>query len=165
MWKVILFAHDFSECAGRVEPLVRELSRTMCAKIVVCHVSSDLHGLPPETIIQPPGEEGPKRVRDYVLDKARDRLERIAEKLRRECVTTEVDARLGDISEGILAAARDARAEVIVMGTHGRRGLEHLFLGSVAEKVVRTAPCPVLTVRHPEHDFVTPDALVTTTQA
>jgi nucleotide-binding universal stress UspA family protein len=40
------------------------------------------------------------------------------------------------------------------MGTHGRGGVAHLLLGSVAEKVVRTAPCPVLTVRHPEHEFV-----------
>ena len=42
------------------------------------------------------------------------------------------------------------------MGTHGHTGLAHLFMGSVAEKVVRRAPCPVLTVRHPEHEFVHP---------
>lgn len=42
------------------------------------------------------------------------------------------------------------------MGTHGRSGVSHLLLGSVAEKVVRRAPCPVLTVRQEEHDFVTP---------
>jgi nucleotide-binding universal stress UspA family protein len=43
-----------------------------------------------------------------------------------------------------------------VLGTHGRGGLAHMLLGSVAEKVVRKAPCPVLTVRHPEHEFVAP---------
>jgi nucleotide-binding universal stress UspA family protein len=47
--------------------------------------------------------------------------------------------------------------ELIVMGTHGRTGVSHLLVGSVAERVVRTAPCPVLTVRHPEHEFVLPD--------
>ena len=46
------------------------------------------------------------------------------------------------------------------MGTHGRGAMAHLLMGSVAERVVRTAPCPVLTVRHPEHEFVVPDALV-----
>jgi hypothetical protein len=41
-----------------------------------------------------------------------------------------------------------------VLGTHGRGPVAHMLLGSVAERVVRTAPCPVLTVRHPQHDFV-----------
>jgi nucleotide-binding universal stress UspA family protein len=52
------------------------------------------------------------------------------------------------------------RIGIIVMGTHGRGVMAHLVLGSVAEKVVRTAPCPVLTVRHPQHEFVLPDALI-----
>jgi len=42
------------------------------------------------------------------------------------------------------------------MGTHGHSGLAHMLLGSVTEKVVRKSPCPVLTVRHPEHEFVRP---------
>ena len=50
--------------------------------------------------------------------------------------------------------------DLIVTGTNGRGGLAHLLMGSVATHVVRTAPCPVLTVRHPEHEFITPDALV-----
>jgi nucleotide-binding universal stress UspA family protein len=47
-----------------------------------------------------------------------------------------------------------------VTGTHGRGAVAHALIGSVAERVLRTAPCPVLTVRHPEHEFVIPDALV-----
>lgn len=46
--------------------------------------------------------------------------------------------------------------DVIVMGTHGRTGLKHFLTGSVAERVVRSGPCPVLTVRHPEHEFIVP---------
>ena len=57
------------------------------------------------------------------------------------------------------------RIDLIVMGTHGRGMMGHLFMGSVAERVVRGAPCPVLTVRHPEHEFVLPDALQTVSQA
>jgi nucleotide-binding universal stress UspA family protein len=60
---------------------------------------------------------------------------------------------------GIVAHARDIAADVIVIGTHGRGALSKLLLGSVAERVVRIAPCPVLTVRHPQHEFVIPDAL------
>jgi nucleotide-binding universal stress UspA family protein len=46
---------------------------------------------------------------------------------------------------------------VLVLGTHGRTGLKHLLLGSVAERVVRVSSCPVLTVRHPEHEFLVDD--------
>ena len=53
--------------------------------------------------------------------------------------------------------ATDERIDLIVMGTHGRRGMAHLLMGSVAERVVRTASCPVLTVHHPEHEFIIPD--------
>lgn len=61
--------------------------------------------------------------------------------------------------------ARDSDIDLIVMGTHGRGLLGHVFMGSVAERVVRIAPCPVLTLRNPEHEFVLPDALQTVTAA
>jgi nucleotide-binding universal stress UspA family protein len=56
----------------------------------------------------------------------------------------------------IIRFAREDATDLIVMGTHGHSGLAHVLLGSVTEKVVRKAPCPVLTVRHPEHEFVHP---------
>jgi nucleotide-binding universal stress UspA family protein len=57
--------------------------------------------------------------------------------------------------EAIVRYAQEAGIDLIVMGTHGRRGADHLLMGSVAERVVRSAPCPVLTVRHPEREFIT----------
>jgi len=68
-------------------------------------------------------------------------------------------------AEAIVDYAANHAIDVTVIGTHGRRGFEHLLMGSVAERVVRTAPCPVLTVRHPEREFVAPDALVTVAKA
>jgi nucleotide-binding universal stress UspA family protein len=56
----------------------------------------------------------------------------------------------------IVRYARAHEIDLIAMGTHGRAGIKHVFLGSVAENVVRSSPCPVLTVRHPEHEFVMP---------
>ena len=56
----------------------------------------------------------------------------------------------------IIKHAKESNADMIVMGTHGRGAIAHMLLGSVAEKVVRKSPCPVLTVRHPEHEFVHP---------
>lgn len=56
----------------------------------------------------------------------------------------------------IIRYARDEKMDLIVIGTHGRSGLRHVLMGSVAEKVVRKSPCPVLTVRHPGHEFEMP---------
>lgn len=56
----------------------------------------------------------------------------------------------------IIRHARQIKADLIVMGTHGRGAIAHMLIGSVAEKVVRKAPCPVLTVRHPGHEFLHP---------
>jgi len=57
---------------------------------------------------------------------------------------------------GIIHYAKEHDVDLIVMGTHGRTGLDHVMLGSVAERVVRKASCPVMTVRHPKHRFVSP---------
>ena len=68
----------------------------------------------------------------------------------------EVVTRVGKPFVEIIHHARDHDVDLIVIGTHGRGAVQHALLGSVAEQVVRTSPCPVLTVRHPEHEFVMP---------
>jgi nucleotide-binding universal stress UspA family protein len=64
---------------------------------------------------------------------------------------------LGGAYVEIVRYAKEHESDLIVMGTHGRGFVAHMLMGSVAEKVVRRAPCPVLTVHHPEHEFVLPD--------
>ena len=56
----------------------------------------------------------------------------------------------------IIKMAKEENTDLIVIGTHGRTGMSHVLIGSVAEKVVRKAPCPVLTVKNPEHEFIMP---------
>ena len=56
----------------------------------------------------------------------------------------------------IIRYAREADIDLMIIGTHGRTGLAHMLLGSNAEKIVRKAPCPVMTVHCPEHEFVMP---------
>jgi nucleotide-binding universal stress UspA family protein len=65
----------------------------------------------------------------------------------------------------IVDYAARGKIDLIVTGTHGRGGVAHMVMGSVAERIVRTAPCPVLTVRHPEHEFVLPDARTAVAEA
>lgn len=74
-------------------------------------------------------------------------LDRLVDKRRGQATFGEVMLRTGDVRDIILNAAEEVHADLIVMGTHGRRGVSHALLGSIAEAIVRTAPCPVLTVR------------------
>jgi nucleotide-binding universal stress UspA family protein len=67
--------------------------------------------------------------------------------------------------EKILVDELPPTIDLIVTSTNGRGAVAHLLMGSVAERLVRTAPCPVLTVRHPEREFVTPDALAAVARA
>lgn len=94
------------------------------------------------------------------LTEERDAARRELEKLPGDEVKANVavlrEVRSGSPLVEIIQYAKEADIDLIVMGTHGRTGLAHLLLGSVAENVVRQAPCPVLTVRNPEHEFVMP---------
>jgi len=78
---------------------------------------------------------------------AKSRLELIAKQKLVNTVEYELITRSGDAGEEILGAATETHADLIVMSTHGRSGIRHFFLGSVAERVVREATCPVLTIR------------------
>jgi nucleotide-binding universal stress UspA family protein len=73
-----------------------------------------------------------------------------------ERLTIHQEIREGTPFYEIIQLAKEKQIDLIIMGTHGHSGLTHVLLGSVSEKVVRKAPCPVLTVRHPEHEFVRP---------
>jgi len=69
-------------------------------------------------------------------------------------VAYEVLIRVGDAAEEIVSCARELEADVIIIFTHGRTGLDRALLGSVTEKVLAEAPCPVLSIKHPEHEFI-----------
>jgi nucleotide-binding universal stress UspA family protein len=86
-------------------------------------------------LLQDPHEEATAQLRDLVPDTFHD--------------AWDVEVASGDPADTIIRIAAERHADLIVMGTHGRTGLRHALLGSVAEKVVRTAPCPVLICRSP----------------
>jgi nucleotide-binding universal stress UspA family protein len=83
-----------------------------------------------------------------VAKECKDELEAFVAKLEKNGVPTEMRVRVGPPYAEIGAEAKESGAQLIVMGTTGKTGLEHFLLGSVAERVVQTAPVPVLTVRH-----------------
>jgi nucleotide-binding universal stress UspA family protein len=88
-----------------------------------------------------------KRVYEAQARWAEERLAERAAALTREGVPTRWRRRVGVVHAEIGTVAREEAADYIVIGTHGRGGLDRVMLGSVAERVVRTAPCPVITVR------------------
>lgn len=147
MWKTLLVPHDFSPCAARALRTAVDLAKVHGAELTLVHVSELPVNLPPSTLVTPGNTDRPLRVDDYTKRGALQQLEAIAEPLRREGLTVRTMAVTGDVADEIIDVAKQVSAEALVVGTHGRTGLSHLLLGSVAEKVVRGASVPVACVR------------------
>ena len=96
-----------------------------------------------------------------IVDK--DTIERLKERLLR-CISEDIKGKISVeavVVQGvpfteIIRMAKEYMVDLIVLGTHGRTGLSQAIMGSVAERGVRKSPCPVLTIRHPEHEFIMP---------
>lgn len=153
--KNILVATDFSEPSGVALAYGRDLARNYDARLHVLHVVEDvmLRNTPEVGFI------GADLQRD-----AEDLARRELDKLIRDDDRRELDA-IGtvtcaaNVAAAIVDHAKTHSIDLIVTGTHGRGVVKHFLMGSVAERVVRLAPCPVLTVHARERDFIVPDAL------
>jgi nucleotide-binding universal stress UspA family protein len=154
----ILVPTDFGDAANAALAYGRELARAFGAQLDVLHVADSVMGRAygvdgfvtacPE--LQHEIEESARRQLDALVGDGDRAIPPAARTIVRTSTST---------AGAITQYARDESVDLIVMGTHGRGAVAHLLVGSVAERVVRTAPCPVLTVRHPEREFVLPDAL------
>jgi glycine betaine transporter len=85
---------------------------------------------------------------DSIVVENQTQLDKLADRKRAQGTIGQAVLRTGDARDSILQAAEELHADLIVMGTHGRRGVSRALLGSIAETVVRSAPCPVLTIRN-----------------
>lgn len=110
-----------------------------------------LHVMEPSTYAHEKPLEGEEADKTFE-DSLRDRLRAMAGSADTD-LPIETNLATGTPYIEIVNRAKSWPAEMIVMGTHGRTGMKHLLIGSVAERVVRTAPCPVLTVRHADHQI------------
>ena len=143
--RTVLVPTDFSHDAGIAAERARSLFSDGSLRVILLHayhlpVEYTAYGTIPTGI--PVGED--------LGAVAEKKLAELAEELSAEGLEIRTESREGYPPEVIVDTARDRGADVIAMGTHGRSGLKHLLLGSNAERVVQHAPCPVLTVRHPE---------------
>jgi nucleotide-binding universal stress UspA family protein len=148
--KSILFPTDFSEYSNHALKYAVALAESFKAKLVVLHVCE--HPIAGSGI-----EAYHFAIPEYVLDleqRERKALDALVGQLRDKHLDIESVFIIGRAYHEIVKTAKEREVDVITMATHGSKGISHLVFGSTAEKVVRLAPCPVLTVKHPEHDFV-----------
>jgi nucleotide-binding universal stress UspA family protein len=146
--QIILHPTDYSERSDYAFRIACSLARDYQAKLVLLHVALRSVTIEGEAAIAPRSEE-------YFQEEL-VKLERVSVPAG---IRVERFVREGDPSGEILRAAQFTNADLIVMGTHGRTGLSRVLMGSVAEQVVRKAPCPVLTVRTPFHHEESADEL------
>lgn len=149
----ILFATDFSPPSQHALKYACDLAEKFDSQLHLLHVVQDLMPFMGE-----PGMLVPN-VSNYLVE-LRDSAQRALEELPPKEFSAAGQAirvlRTGPPFLEIVRYAKEAGIDLIVLGTHGRSGLKHVLLGSVAENVVRKAPCPVLTVRPPKQQFEMP---------
>lgn len=148
--KRIVTATDFSQHSQVALRYAAALAKAFNAEVVLCHVLER-----PDFLSQlPPVAEGyfPPNLSEIQEKHARVQCEQVLAEA--GLSQARVVLRHGNPSVELVQMAKDEHADLIIVGTHGRGAIAHLLLGSVAEKVVRSASCPVLTVRSGEHEFV-----------
>lgn len=139
--KHILFPTDFSDAADCALPTALELALTFDSRLTLLHVWSVPSSVYAEALTWPS---------DDMQRGARAYLDAALEDARRSFPKTEALLREGREWRQILAVVDELGCDLVVMGTHGRKGLSRVVLGNVAEKIVRLSRVPVLTVRVPE---------------
>jgi nucleotide-binding universal stress UspA family protein len=149
----ILVPTDFSKFSQIALVYAAAFAEKFAAELYLLHVVQDLAVFIPDMItVAPP----PAPTVEQMTQAVHDAFDRIVKENQLDRFTIHREVREGTPFYEIIRFAQENDIDLIVMGTHGHTGLAHMLLGSVTEKVVRKAPCPVLTVRHPEHEFVHP---------
>jgi nucleotide-binding universal stress UspA family protein len=144
-FKTILFANDFAETSEEVFDYALSLARKYGAKLLIVHVINepvDLRGFYVPHISF-------ENLEKEIVEGAEKMMGKFCRTKVKDFADYETMILSGIPYEEIIKKAEEAQASLIVMGTHGRRGLDHMLFGSTAERVVRGAGCPVLTVRLP----------------
>lgn len=140
--KKILFPIDLTENSSKILPHVLSVSEKYNSTIYLLHVVHDLlrwgHSYVPHTSM--------KRFQEEAIEGAQKAIEKICDEQLQSCPNFQRMIVSGDPAEEILKTIESESIDLVIMGTHGRKGLEHVIFGSVAENVVKKSPVPVLTI-------------------
>jgi nucleotide-binding universal stress UspA family protein len=151
MFKKILFCTDFSPDADWAFTYAFQLAKTFKSKFLILHVTPEpIH--PEQLSIYLP-QEKLEELRMSQKKEISQQLETHYIKKMRGFKNYKVVLKEGEPFVEIIQMAKKESADLIIMGTHGRTGLDHILFGSTAEKVVRKSPCPMLTIRLPGKKF------------
>lgn len=152
--KTILYPTDFSEHSAHARPYAVEFAKTFGAKIILLHTTQ----APSHYEVAYNFEMGidAAKIAESAKQAAEKALAELAESISAEGIEVEQVITVGSAFVDIVGEARKRNADIIILSTHGHGMMKHVLLGSTAERVVRKAPCPVLTIRNPEHEFVHP---------
>lgn len=143
----ILVPIDFAGCAYDVVATAAVIAGGLGAEAVLLYVVQLPTGVEAETIVHPHGSDRAQTALSLLREDARAHIEPLTDVFADHGVPVSHVLRQGDVVEAILQTATDVDADLLILGTHGRKGLERFFLGSVAEQVIRRADIPVTTVR------------------
>jgi nucleotide-binding universal stress UspA family protein len=146
LFKKIGFCTDFSENADQAFEVAKDLAVQFGAPIELIHVTVSFSLSPPMHAAYMPVEYDPKFIEEVTQAAIKSINEKYVEKLP-EQFPYNVDVRSGYAATEILRAVEESGIDLLVMGSHGLTGIAHVLFGSTADRVVRKAPCSVLTVR------------------
>jgi|SRR5579863_5683013 len=152
----LLAATDFSDDSIHALEYAEELARRFSAEILVMHVDQPLSPVIVSELSPGLDVGAMNRIAEEQRLLALRELDRLTARLRDGGLKSRSLLKVGAPFLEIINAAYGEGADLIVLGTHGRTGLAHVLMGSVAERVVRKAHCPVLTIRHPDRKFKHP---------
>src|SRR5690349_160788 len=141
----IILATDFSEASREAVRYARGLTSSLTAELKILHVFEPSGWVVPSPYYYTPGfEEWVQASIEHTRQKGKEALEALA---RSFGINTETIFMEGDTGKEIVLAALRHNTDLLILGTHGYTGWNHLSLGSIAEYVIRHAPCPVLTIK------------------
>ncbi len=136
----ILYATDFSPSAAPALRYAVEWAKVFEASLTILHVLPSQSGLDIDAVIAQPYFDEHRKV-------AREQLQRLLQEVSSDIPKTDTELRRGVAADQICQVAAENKSDLIITGSHGWTGFNHVIFGSVAERVIQRAPCPVLTVR------------------
>lgn len=140
--KKILFPCDLEESFSKILPYVKSVSEKFESSIYLLHVIKDLplwgnYNVPYAIM---------NDLQNKALKASEKTIDKICEEQMKECQNLQKRITVGNPSDEILSTIESEKIDLVIMGTHGRKGLDHAIFGSVAEKVMKKSPVPVLII-------------------
>jgi nucleotide-binding universal stress UspA family protein len=141
-FKKILYPIDFSESSKKILPYVLTLSKTFNSEVHLLYVVRDLKYLTSFHVPHP----SLNKIEEEIAASSKKMMEKVCEEDLQGCPLFIKKILVGDAATEIIKYAQEEKIDLIILGTHGRKGLEKALFGSVAERVVKNSPIPVLTI-------------------